>query len=169
VLERIAIFVLLLVATAAAGYIAGRASAKAENLNAVVVAQTEEHRLSNRAAVGYLTRLEEQERVTDGLREELQAALGKSAECPVSVRVVRVLDRATSSPRDPPRVEQPSPPPVPPRETRPEPEPEPEPSSTAGAELEICRKNYVEVCVPNALQLQALQEWYEELRKQRNR
>jgi len=167
VLERVVLLVLLLIATAVGGYVYGRASVKAEKASAVVAAQQEAYRLSNRAASVYLARLDEQEKRADGLAEELRQALGKSADCPVSVRVVRVLDRAASSPRDPPRVEQPPAPVVPAQ--RDEQAAPAEPDSTVGAELETCRRNYVEVCIPNALQLEALQAWYEDLRKQRNR
>ncbi len=74
-------------------------------------------------------------------------------DCTVPIDVVRLLDTATHMPKDAGssfRTESPT------------------KTVTCSAELDLCKRNYAEVCVPNALQLEEIQKQWETVRDKIN-
>lgn len=121
------------------------------------------------AAIGNQAQVRHLERLVD-LRQHAEANAGRFRRaldetdaalrsCRVSGALVRLLDDAGD----------PAPAGVPGRAVQPPADAAPARDSTADVELATCRRNYAEVCAPNARQLRDLIDWYEELRGKYNR
>lgn len=135
---------------------------KAQRVDAVDKARTTERAgatLANQAQVRHLERLvelrEHAERNAGAFRRALDETNAELRACRVSGAVVRLLDDAG----DPGAAG------VPGGAVPARPDVAPPRDSTADVELETCRRNYAEVCVPNARQLNDLIDWYERLRR----
>lgn len=118
---------------------------------------------ANQAEVRYADRLLSQEETAQKnaalWTKALQLSQQRLADCRVDAELVGLLNDATvPAPAGP--AAQPGP--------RAEAAVQAQESNCA-AELGTCRRNYVEVCVPNAVQLQELQSFYKKLQQDYNR
>ncbi len=140
---------------------------KAQRVDAVETARTDERHLqkgANQASVRHADALLEQEQTAAKNEKDFRRVLNEKnrelANCRVDAELIGVLDDAARMPgaaRDP-------------GEPRPGPAAAvPAPDSTCEAELGICRANYADVCVPNALQLRDLQGFTRGLIRDYNR
>lgn len=140
---------------------------KAQRVDAIETARKDERSLqkgANQAGVRYADALLEQQQTADKNAKDFRRVLNEKnrqlADCRVDAELVGVLDDAARMPRaagDP-------------GEPRPGPAPAlPAPDSTCEAELGTCRRNYAEVCVPNAIHLRDLRGFTRGLIRDYNR
>lgn len=110
-----------------------------------------EREMTAKLVAKHLADARKQKDRADAIQTRLRAASKELARCRVSPDVVRLLNDS-SLPQ----------PPAAPGGTVPTPTPA---ASDCAVVVESAAKNYGEVCLPNAQQLEALQRWYNELRK----
>lgn len=139
---------------------------KAQRVEAIQDARVTERdgaRLGNQADVRYLDRMLEQRAHAETNATAYERALNEAnlelAYCRVDVRTLGVLNAAGAA--EPAGAAGSAGPGAAPAEAARD--------STAAAELDVCRANYAEVCVPNAEQLRRLQRWYLDLRERFNK
>jgi hypothetical protein len=142
-----------LVIAAACGYLGGcqseRNSHAKEQAKAVQAARETEQdirRMQDRATVRYLDRMLEQQEKARALPH-----ITLPADCPVPADAGRVLNDAQGMPSDAGNGSSAG-------------AARPEVDSTCSVELDIAKRNYAEVCIPNAEQLTELQKRWEEVR-----
>lgn len=140
---------------------------KAQRVDSIEKARKDERSLqkgANQAGVRYADALFEQGATASknelNFRRVLDEKNRELATCRVDAELIRVLDAAARMPR----------PTGDPVESGPGPaRAAPAPDSTADAELDKCRANYAEVCVPNAIHLRELRAFTRDLIRNYNR
>lgn len=102
------------------------------------------------AATSYAASITKQKEKSDALPK-----IVLQRDCPVPAAAVRVLNDAARMPEDA-------------RPAASAEKPAASVDATCAAELELARRNYSEVCVPNAIQLQAIQAEWQKVREVMN-
>lgn len=151
-------FLLTMLLSAGAGYLKGgkdqRSEDATERAKAVAQAhQTEQdvQHMQNRATLRYLDNMHAQQEKAHALPK-----ITLAHDCVVPAAVVGVLNDAQRLPGD--------------AGTGPGPSAAgPQADSSCAAELDICKRNYAEVCQPNAMQLTEIQQRWNDVRALINR
>lgn len=129
-----------------------------ERIEAINLQRAEEQRgvkLVVKTDSRLVRQLNQQRSRSDELQTRLTLALNGMERCAVAPNVARVFNQ--SSTIEPARTE---------RDLTPARAPAQEPGAVDAREIiAVCQWNYTNVCIPNALQLDALRSFYEEMRR----